>query len=102
MLQTNRRRLSVDVHLVFQVTPVDGTDEALVLIKAIPYNPVVLSSGYTILDQIVPVNKPGTFKSVQQYVLDTIAKIAHEIANDMEEAGYTSIEDLMLKLSEHK
>ena len=92
----------MDVHLVFQVTPVDGTDEALVLIKAIPYSPVMLSNGYTILDQTIPANTPDTFRSAQHYVLDIIFKIAREVANDMEEAGYTSIEDLMLKLSEHK
>lgn len=92
----------MDIHLVIQITPVEDKRRSRILIKAYQNNPVVFGEGYAILRQEIDVNQPSEFLSTQTYVLDTLAKVCHEIANDVEEAGYTAIGDLMLKLSEHK
>jgi hypothetical protein len=102
MFQTNRRRLIVEIHLAIQVTPIELEDCSRVLIRAYPYNPTVLGDGYVLLNQVIAVNQPTDFASAHTYVLDTLAKICHGIADEVEEAGYTAIGDLMLKLSEHK
>jgi hypothetical protein len=102
MFQTNRRRFSVDVQLVIVVTPVERQGRSRVLIKAYPYTPIVLGEGFVLLRQEISVSDPNVFSSAHTYVLDTLAKVCHEIANEVEEAGYTTIEDLMLKLSEQQ
>lgn len=72
-----------------------------VVVKVLDHRPVALGSGYVALDQEIDVPGPDQFRHLQSYLLAILAKLSHEIANDIEEAGYTTIADLMLKLSEH-
>lgn len=84
------------------VSPVTGTSDFDVMIKAMDHHPVVIGPGHVVFDQPMWGGNPEEYHDVQTFLLAILAKTCHEIANDLEEAGFTTIQDLMLKLSEHK
>lgn len=92
----------MEIHFNIAVSPTVIPGENRVLIQANSYRPVTLGSGYVMFEDIIWTGNPIEYAHAQVYLLSILAKISHAIANDVEEAGYTSIEDLMLKLSEHK
>ena len=92
----------MDIYYTISISPVPGKEDSQVLIKANPYRPVTLGGGHVLLDQTIWTGNPLEYAHAQVHLLAILAKISHEIANDTEEAGFTAMADLMLKLSEHK
>lgn len=91
----------MDLSVSIVISPSETPEMQDVLIKVFDHKPVVLGEGYIALDQEITTPDANKFGSLQSYILAALANLSHEIANDIEEAGYTTIADLMLKLSEH-
>lgn len=92
----------MEIHYTVAISPVPGTDNSHVVIKATNYKTITLGFGYEMFDTVMWTGNPLEYAHAQVHLMSILAKICHEIANEVEEAGYTPIADLMLKLSEHK